>query len=233
MVLPARHDLLRLPRSCHISPDLSRLRLHAWRLSSDFPEPLASTPQSRCSLRWRAVHPRAQYIRCDGPFIVSGITPMAILSLVLPWLRLLTSCIGCGTPGDSCFLSAWLLFSVICGVPFSPSILVFGSDDSGSVTLLPTLFSGACAASPCLGLVYGVDIFCLACLCAFVSGFLPRSSADDLVFCWLLPLPRELVSCRLYLPLSPLWLELPACLPSRSLSPSRSRSPVPSLAPSW
>ena len=87
VVLPARHDLLRLPRSCHLSPDLSRLRLHAWRLSSDFPEPLSSTPQSRCSLRWRAVHPRAQYIRCDGPFIVSGITPMAILSLVLPWLR--------------------------------------------------------------------------------------------------------------------------------------------------
>ena len=87
VVLPARHDLLRLPRSCHLSPDLSRLRLHAWRLSSDFPEPLASTPQSRCSLRWCAVHPRAQYIRGDGPFIVSGITPMAILSLVLPWLR--------------------------------------------------------------------------------------------------------------------------------------------------
>ena len=86
VVLPARHDLLRLPRSCHLSPDLSRLRLHAWRLSSDFPGPLASTPQSRCSLRWRAVYPRAQYIRCDGPFIVSGITPMAILSLVLPWL---------------------------------------------------------------------------------------------------------------------------------------------------
>ena len=87
VVLPARHDLLRLPRSCHLSPDLSQLRLHAWRLSSDFPEPLASPPQSRCSLRWLAVHPRAQYIRCDGPFIVSGITPLAILSLVLPWLR--------------------------------------------------------------------------------------------------------------------------------------------------
>ena len=28
-------------------------------------------------------------------------------------------------------------------------ILVFGYGDSGSVTLLPTLFSGACAASPC------------------------------------------------------------------------------------
>ena len=87
VVLPARRDLLRLPRSCHLSSDLSRLRLHAWRLSSDFLEPLASTPQSRSSLRWRAVHPRSQYIRCDGPFIVSGITPMTILSLVLPWLR--------------------------------------------------------------------------------------------------------------------------------------------------
>ena len=41
------------------------------------------------------------------------------------------------------------------------------------------------------------------------------------------------MSCRLYLPLSPLWLGMPACLTSRSLSPSRSRSPVPSLAPSW
>ena len=42
-----------------------------------------------------------------------------------------------------------------CVVPvqFSPSILVFGSGDSGFVTLLPTLFSGACATSPCLGLV--------------------------------------------------------------------------------
>ena len=86
-VPPARQGLLRLPRSRHLSPDLSRLRLHAWRLSSDFPEPLASAPQWRSSLRWRTVHPRAQYIRCDGPFIVSGITTMAILSLVLPWLR--------------------------------------------------------------------------------------------------------------------------------------------------
>ena len=87
VLLSARQDLLRLPRSRHLYPDLRRLRLHAWRLSSDLPEPLASPPQSRSSLRWRAIHPRAQYIRCDGPFIVSGVTPMAILSLVLPWLR--------------------------------------------------------------------------------------------------------------------------------------------------
>ena len=44
-VPPARQGLLRLPWSRHLSPDLSRLRLHAWRLSSDFPEPLDSTPQ--------------------------------------------------------------------------------------------------------------------------------------------------------------------------------------------
>ena len=45
VVLPSRPDLLRLPRSRHLYPDLRRLRLHAWRLSSDLPEPLASPPQ--------------------------------------------------------------------------------------------------------------------------------------------------------------------------------------------
>ena len=49
--LPSRPDLLRLPRSRHIYPDLCRLRLHAWRHSSDLPEPLASPPLSRSSLR--------------------------------------------------------------------------------------------------------------------------------------------------------------------------------------
>ena len=63
VILPDRQDLLRLPRSRHLYPDLRRLRLHAWRLSSDLPEPLASTPLQRSSLRWRAVHPRARYIR--------------------------------------------------------------------------------------------------------------------------------------------------------------------------
>ena len=63
----------------------------------------------------------------------------------LYWLRY--------TSGLSFFLPAWLPFSFICGFPFSPSFLVFGSGDSGFVTLLPTLFSGACATSPCLGLV--------------------------------------------------------------------------------
>ena len=45
VILPARQDLLRLPRSRHLYPDLRRLGLHAWRLPSDFPEPLASPPQ--------------------------------------------------------------------------------------------------------------------------------------------------------------------------------------------
>ena len=44
VVLPSRPDLLRLPRSRHLYPDLRRLRLHAWRLSSVLPEPLASPP---------------------------------------------------------------------------------------------------------------------------------------------------------------------------------------------
>ena len=45
VILPDRQDLLRLPRSHHLYPDLRRLMLHAWRLSSDLPEPLASPPQ--------------------------------------------------------------------------------------------------------------------------------------------------------------------------------------------
>ena len=87
VILPSRPDLLCLPRSHHLYPDLRRLRLHAWRLSSDLPEPLASPPLWRSSLRWRAVHPRAQCIRYGGPFLVGSVTPMAIPFLVLPWLR--------------------------------------------------------------------------------------------------------------------------------------------------
>ena len=60
-----------------------------------------------------------------------------------------------------------------------------------------------------------------------------RTLTMKTLFCWLLPLPKELGSSRLSLPSSPLWLGMPAFLTSRSLSPSRSRSPVPSLAPSW
>ena len=42
---PARQDLLHLPRSRHLYPDLRRLRLHAWRLSSTLLVPLDSPPQ--------------------------------------------------------------------------------------------------------------------------------------------------------------------------------------------
>ena len=45
VVLPSRQDLLRLPRSHRLYPDLHRLRLHAWRLSSDLPELLNSPLQ--------------------------------------------------------------------------------------------------------------------------------------------------------------------------------------------
>ena len=45
VVLPSRRDLLRLPRSRHLYPDLHRLRLHAWRLSSALPEQLVSPQQ--------------------------------------------------------------------------------------------------------------------------------------------------------------------------------------------
>ena len=68
---------------------------------------------------------------------------------------LAVSCVTYGHQGPWCVLPAWLQFSFICGFPFSPSILVFGSGASDFVTLLPTLFSGVCATSPYLGLVYG------------------------------------------------------------------------------
>ena len=42
--LLSRPDLLSLPWSRLLYPDLRRLRLHAWRISSDLPEPLASPP---------------------------------------------------------------------------------------------------------------------------------------------------------------------------------------------
>ena len=45
VILPDRPDLLRLPRSRLLYPALHQLRLHAWRLSSDLPEPQASPSQ--------------------------------------------------------------------------------------------------------------------------------------------------------------------------------------------
>ena len=44
VILPSRPDLLRLPRSRHLYPDLRWLRLHAWQLSNAFPEQMASPP---------------------------------------------------------------------------------------------------------------------------------------------------------------------------------------------
>ena len=52
-------------------------------------------------------------------------------------------------------------------------------------------------------------------------------------FCWPSLRPNELVSCRLFRQLSPLWVWMPVSLTYHSLLPSRSRSHVPSLAPSW
>ena len=51
VVLPSRRDLLRLPRSRHLYPDLHRLRLHAWRLSSASHERLQSSLARRPSSR--------------------------------------------------------------------------------------------------------------------------------------------------------------------------------------
>ena len=107
---------------------------------------------------------------------------MAILFLVLPWLRFGLSLLVMVHQGPQCFFSAWLRFCSLCGVQFSPSILVLGSGDSGSVTLLPTLFSRACVTPTCLGFVQGAVLSCLPCLWAFGSGFIPLPHAEDFVF---------------------------------------------------
>ena len=52
-------------------------------------------------------------------------------------------------------------------------------------------------------------------------------------FYWPSLRPNELVSCRLFRQLSPLLVWMPLSLTYHSLLPSRSRSHVPSLAPSW
>ena len=86
---------------------------------------------------------------------------------------------------------------------------------------------------PILGTCLWRCLSSLTGLCAFVSGLLPRSPADDIVFAGSCHCQNGLGSYRVSLPLSPLWLGMNAFLTSRSWSPSRSRSPVPSLAPSW
>ena len=132
-----------------------------------------------------------------------------------------------------CVLPAGLPFSFICGFPFSPSILFFGSGASDVVTLLPTLFGGVCATSPYLGLVYGAAYL-------VSPAFEPLSRA----YFRTLPLPTLFLLALATAKMGwgatgslfhgpPLWLGMFAFLTSRSWSPSRSRSPVPSLAPSW
>ena len=105
---------------------------------------------------------------------------MAILSLVLPFLRLLTSCIGCGTPGGlsvsslrgyRSVLSAVFRFhlpslssdpvirDLFCSFQLSSAERVLRPPDWDLSTVLTYLVSPA-----------------------FVSGFFPRSPAEDLVF---------------------------------------------------
>ena len=133
--------------------------------------------------------------------------------------------------GPWCVLPAWLPFSFICGFPFSPSILVFGSGASDFVTLLPTLFSGVCATSPYLGLVYGAAYL-------VSPAFEPLSQtyfrAFPLTTLFLLALAIAKMGWGATSSLFHSHLcgwGMNAFLTSRSWSPSRSRSPVPSLAP--
>ena len=65
------------------------------------------------------------------------------------------SCVPYGTPEALVCPPCGVTVQFLCGFPFSPSVLIFGSGASVVVTLLPTLFSGVCATSPYLGLVYG------------------------------------------------------------------------------
>ena len=98
MFLPSRLYLLLLTRSSHLYPDLSWLRLHAWRLSSAFHEQLASPPLSRSSLHWRAVHPRSQCIGYIGPFIMGSVHSNGH-SIYNPTLAMVAdSCVPSGTP---------------------------------------------------------------------------------------------------------------------------------------
>ena len=88
-------------------------------------------------------------------------------SIYRSWCREHGYSVSCPTLAEVADFLYWLLYtrglsvsslrgyrSVLSAVfRFSPSILVLGSGDSGSLALFPTLFRGACAASPCLGLV--------------------------------------------------------------------------------
>ena len=141
------------------------------------------------------------------------------------------SCVPSGTP------EAWVCPP--CGVTvqfylrFSvfTFILIFGSGASDVVPLLPTLFSGVCATSPYLGLVYGAAYL-------VSPAFEPLSQAYfrtlPLTTLFLLALATAKMgwgSYRLNLPWSPLWLGMIAFLTSRRLvTKSESLTPfLPSL----
>ena len=143
------------------------------------------------------------------------------------------SCVPSGTPEALVCPPCGVTFSFICGFPFSPSILIFGSGASDVVTLLPTLFSGVCATSPYLGLVYGAAYLVSPAFEPLSQAYFRTLPLTTLFFAGSCHCQNGLGSYRLSLPWSPLWLGMIAFLTSRSWSPSRSRSPVPSLAPSW
>ena len=86
---------------------------------------------------------------------MGSVTPMAIpfISYLRYGSWFLCSVRYTGSLGVSSLRGYRSVFSAVFRFP--PSILIFGSGASDVVTLLPTLFSGVCATSPYLGLVYG------------------------------------------------------------------------------
>ena len=176
-VPPARQGLLRLPRSRHLSPDLSRLRLHAWRLQR-FPRAagfysavaeqssLARRPSSRALYQVRWSISREWYH--NNGHSVSRPT-LAKVADFLYWLRYTRGLSVSSLSGYRSVLSAVFRFHLpsLSSDPVIRDLLL----------LLPTLFGGACAASPCLGLVYGVDIYLSRlplCLCLRLPSALSR-----------------------------------------------------------
>ena len=157
VILPSRPDLLRLPRSRHLYPDLCRLRLHAWRLQR-FPRAagFSSAITEQSSLARRPSSRTVYQVRWS---IYRGWCHSNGHSVSNPTLaRVAASCITSGTPEalvcPPCVVT--VQFYLRCSVfTFRPCLRI---RCFGFVTLLPTLFSGACATSPYLRLVYGADL---------------------------------------------------------------------------
>ena len=83
------------------------------------------------------------------------------------------------------------------------------------------------------GLVYGAAYLVSPAFEPLSQAYFRTLPLTTLFFAGSCHCQNGLGSYRLSLPWSPLWLGMIAFLTSRSWSPSRSRSPVPSLAPSW